>query len=69
VERKRLDNERDGFIWFCENCGNKLHEEFVFLNDIVAQLPPLFERFYGTEDHRSCDQCGTVMPMQPTDGD
>lgn len=62
VERARLPHELDGFMWFCENCANKLYEEFVYVDDIVGQLPPIFERFYASEKHRTCDRCGTVMP-------
>lgn len=63
VERKRLDTELDGFIWFCDNCGHKLYEESLFVDDIVGQLPPIFERFYNDDSNRTCDACGTVMPM------
>ena len=42
----------------------KLYEEFLYVDDIVGQLPPIFERFYGSEGNRTCDQCGTVMPEQ-----
>ncbi|MGB5512763.1 MAG: 3-hydroxyanthranilate 3,4-dioxygenase [Woeseiaceae bacterium] len=66
IERKRLDHELDGFLWFCDNCDNKLYEEYVFVDDIVAQLPPIFERFYGSGKNRQCDNCGTVMP-RPAD--
>ena len=60
VERKRLDHELDGFVWYCDNCNHKLYEEFLYIDDIVGQLPPIFERFYGSEDNRTCDKCGTV---------
>ncbi len=63
VERKRLPGELDGFMWFCENCDNKLYEEFVHVEDIVAQLPPIFDRFHSSEDNRRCDHCDTVMPL------
>ena len=66
IERKRLDHELDGFLWFCDNCDNKLYEEYVFVDDIVAQLPPIFERFYDSDKNRQCDKCGTVMP-RPAD--
>jgi 3-hydroxyanthranilate 3,4-dioxygenase len=66
IERKRLDHELDGFLWFCDNCDNKLYEEYVVLDDIVAQLPPIFERFYGSDKNRQCDSCGTLMP-RPAD--
>ena len=62
VERKRLPHELDGFMWFCDQCANKLYEEFVYVDDIVGQLPPIFDRFYASEAHRTCDRCGTVMP-------
>jgi 3-hydroxyanthranilate 3,4-dioxygenase len=62
VERARLPHELDGFMWFCEKCANKLYEEHVYVDDIVGQLPPIFERFYASKEHRTCDRCGTVMP-------
>ena len=61
IERKRDDNELDGFQWYCENCGNKLHEEFVKLTNIVTQLPPIFDNFWNDMDKRTCKKCGTVM--------
>jgi len=61
VERKREPSESDGLMWFCENCGNKLYEEYFPLTNIVTQLPPVFERFYGNLDLRTCKVCGTVM--------
>lgn len=61
IERKRLPGELDGFMWFCENCDNKLYEEFLYVDDIVGQLPPLFERFFNSAAHRTCSKCGTVM--------
>ncbi len=62
VERKRLAEELDGFMWYCENCDNKLYEEYLYVADIVGQLPPIFDRYYESEENRTCDQCGTVMP-------
>jgi len=61
VERKRLPDELDGFMWFCENCNAKINEEYLYIADIVGQLPPIFERFYSSEENRTCKQCGTVM--------
>jgi 3-hydroxyanthranilate 3,4-dioxygenase len=61
IERYRKPHEKDGFIWYCEHCGHKLHEEFIDLKDIVAQLPVVMERFYSSTALRTCQQCGTVM--------
>jgi 3-hydroxyanthranilate 3,4-dioxygenase len=62
IERKRGPLELDGFMWFCDHCNAKLYEEFVYINDIVGQLPPIFDRFYGSDHNRRCKQCGTMMP-------
>ncbi len=60
IEKVRKDEE-DGFIWFCENCGNMLHEEKLVVSDIVSQLPPVMNKFYGNEEQRTCNKCGSVM--------
>ena len=61
IERYRKENEKDGFMWFCENCNHKLYEEYFELTDIVNQLPKVMKKFYDSEELRTCDQCGTVM--------
>ena len=61
IERTRRAGELDGFQWYCENCGTKLYEEFVEVTDIETQLPPVFDRFFGSLAHRTCGNCGTVM--------
>jgi 3-hydroxyanthranilate 3,4-dioxygenase len=65
IERKREEEELDGFMWFCEKCGNKLYEEFVPLTNIVTQLPPIFDRFYNSAEHCTCKKCGTKMERPP----
>jgi 3-hydroxyanthranilate 3,4-dioxygenase len=61
VERQRREGEKDGFQWYCENCGNKLHEEFLQLTNIETQLAPLFEKFFASRELRTCSRCGTVL--------
>jgi 3-hydroxyanthranilate 3,4-dioxygenase len=62
IERRRRADEQDGFMWFCERCGHKLYEEYLHVQDIVAQLPPIFERFYSDPAHLQCAACGHRMP-------
>ena len=62
IERKRLPQEKDGLLWFCENCNHKLYEEFFVLDDIEQDFPPVFDRFYGSRDARTCDECGHLNP-------
>jgi len=61
IERYRKPEEKDGFLWFCENCDHKLYEEFVEVKDIVKQLPEVMNRFYSSKELCTCQKCGTVM--------
>jgi 3-hydroxyanthranilate 3,4-dioxygenase len=61
IERKRSAGEKDGFQWYCENCGEKLYDEYFKLENIVTQLPPIMERFFQNEENRTCKNCGAVM--------
>lgn len=62
VEGTRHEGDLDGFEWFCFNCGDMVHRVEVKLNDIVKDLPPLYEAFYGDETVRTCKSCGAVHP-------
>ncbi len=61
VERRRQAGERDGFQWYCGNCNTLLHEELIELTDIEQQLPPVFDRFYASQERRTCPHCGSVL--------
>lgn len=61
IERQRRPAEQDGFQWYCESCGNLLYQEFFELTDIEKQFPLVFDRFFASQDKRTCRNCGTVM--------
>jgi len=63
IERKRKENENDGLLWFCDNCNNKLYEEYFYLKSIENDFQPVFRRFYASEKLRTCDKCGTIMEV------
>lgn len=60
IEKVRA-TEEDGFLWYCEKCGDKLYEAHLNVTDIVTQLPPVMEGFYSDEHKRTCNKCGSVM--------
>jgi 3-hydroxyanthranilate 3,4-dioxygenase len=62
IERKRMAYERDGLQWYCEHCNHKLFEEFFVLENIETQFPAVFDRFYRSIDHRTCEACGRLHP-------
>lgn len=62
VELKRVSpNAKDGLLWFCENCNNKLHETYFKLDNIEKDFLPRFKEFYTSKELRTCNECGTVM--------
>ncbi len=63
IEKVRDDDDTDGMMWFCKNCGEKLHDEYFHLEDIVAQLPPVIKRFNDSVEARTCTSCGSVMAL------
>jgi 3-hydroxyanthranilate 3,4-dioxygenase len=65
IERKRREGEKDGLLWFCENCNNKLHEVYFKLTDIQTQFQAEFKRFYEDKNLRTCKKCGHVMEPPP----
>lgn len=62
IERKRLEHEQDGLMWYCPACHHKLYEEYFHLDNIETQFPPVIERFLSSLEHRTCDRCGAVHP-------
>jgi 3-hydroxyanthranilate 3,4-dioxygenase len=50
----------DGFEWYCPKCWSVVHRIDVNVQNIVADLPPLFEAFYNGD--RKCPACGHLHP-------
>ena len=61
VEYKRAEGELDAFQWYCDDCGNLLHEVTLQLENIVSQLPPLFNNYWENIDSRTCSNCGKIQ--------
>lgn len=55
----------DGLIWFCDKCNNKLHEYRFPLVNIEHDFISRFREFYGSEEKRTCSDCGHVMEVDP----
>lgn len=64
IERKRKNLKgKDGLLWYCDNCNNKLYETYFELNDIEKDFLKHFKHFYSSEELRSCSNCGEVMEV------
>ncbi|CAI8359690.1 MAG: 3-hydroxyanthranilate 3,4-dioxygenase [Owenweeksia sp. TMED14] len=66
VERKRLGKTfTDGLLWFCDSCNKPLHEVYFKLKNIEKDFLTHFYNFYSSEEKRTCNQCGEIMPADP----
>lgn len=61
VEYKRDEGDLDGFQWYCDECDVMLHEVTLDLENIVTQLPPLFNAYWKNMDARTCESCGSFQ--------
>lgn len=63
IERQRAEGELDHLRWYCEQCGEVLHDNQFQLEDLGKQLKPIIQDFYASESLRTCGKCGTVMQV------
>jgi 3-hydroxyanthranilate 3,4-dioxygenase len=63
IELKRTPGERDGLLWFCDNCNSRLHETYFELKNIEKDFLPRFREYYGSDEMRTCKSCGEKMEV------
>ena len=62
IEKVREEGTLEKFQWYCPNCSALVYEVELQVRDIVTDLPPVFETFYGDQKARTCEACGTLHP-------
>ncbi len=62
VESLRMLGILDAIEWYCFECIACIHWIKVPVNNIVDDLPPLYEAFYADDAARTCGDCGAVHP-------
>ena len=53
IERVRKTGELDHLRWYCEGCGEVLHDASFQLEDLGSQLKPIIQDFYADESKRT----------------
>lgn len=64
IERKRKEGELEHLVWFCDKCNHEMHRVTVQMVNIETQIKEAIEQFNGSEELRTCDNCGYVMPEE-----
>ena len=63
IERRRPEGENDHIRWYCEGCGEILHDPQFYLTNLGTQIKPVIQEFFGSEELRTCKKCGAVMEV------
>ena len=58
--RRHLKANQDRLRWYCAKCGEIVYEDSFHLEDLGTQLKRAVEKFAGSEELRTCKNCGTV---------
>ena len=66
VERTRPPGVLDAFEWYCGKCASRIWRREVQVRSIVADLPPVFEEYYGNVANGTCPSCGAPNPKKLT---
>ena len=61
VEYQREEGALDAFQWYCDECNEMPHKVTLDLENIVTQLPPLFDAYWNSMDARTCESCGAIQ--------
>ena len=64
VERVRPSGVMDAFEWYCEKCFFRVWRKEVRVDNIVKDLPPVFEEYYETVAPKNCKECGHPHPQK-----
>lgn len=65
IEKRRPEGEVDHIRWYCDKCGEVLHDPSFHLTNLATQIKPVIEEFIAKEELRTCKACGAVMTMSP----
>lgn len=59
VERDRPPGEHEHIVWYCEKCGELVHDLDFDCKDIVEHFSQAMEEFWKDDARRTCRRCGT----------
>ena len=65
IERKRRQEEKEEFAWFCEKCDDLVLSRVVNQGDIPSQVAAVYGEFNDDVNVRTCKACGYVFPETP----
>ena len=65
IEQPRPESSVDRLRWYCQNCGDQVHEVAFHCTDLGTQLKGAVQGFESNENARKCKSCGEVCDVRP----
>ena len=61
VERTRPPGEMEHMVFYCEGCGELVHDIEFDCKDIVEHFRDTMELFWQNDENRTCKKCGKMV--------
>jgi 3-hydroxyanthranilate 3,4-dioxygenase len=65
IEQPRPEDSVDTLRWYCQNCGDKVHEASFYMTDLGTQIKEAVNEFKENEAARTCKKCGELCDVAP----
>jgi 3-hydroxyanthranilate 3,4-dioxygenase len=65
LEQKRPGDSVDRLRWYCQSCGEKVHEAAFHCTDLGTQIRDAVNAFKENKEARTCRNCGTLCDTAP----
>jgi 3-hydroxyanthranilate 3,4-dioxygenase len=68
LEQRRPESSIDRMRWYCQNCGEIVHEASFHCTDLGTQIKEAVNAFKADEEARKCKNCGELAEAAPKPG-
>jgi 3-hydroxyanthranilate 3,4-dioxygenase len=65
LEQPRPKESIDRLRWYCQSCGEQVHEASFHCTDLGTQIKEAVEIFKADMEARKCKNCGTICDTAP----
>lgn len=66
LEQHRPEGSLDRLRWYCQSCGEKVHEASFHCTDLGTQIKDAVNAFKADTKARTCGNCGTICDTAPS---
>lgn len=65
LEQHRPEGSLDRLRWYCQDCGEKVHEASFHCTDLGTQIKDAVNKFKADKEARKCKNCGALCDTAP----